>query len=110
VPCPFINPITINVDQYRASSGGWIRLSIRNVNGDGSVTGVQLGKVGLGLLLHPDTFAAGSQRSRAVLSGGADRVQGGSSRADCTLCHHRLRLAYLHPGQLQHYRVAFGLF
>eukprot|EP00775_Hariotina_reticulata_P006849 gene6849-7067_t len=46
VPCTFSSPIAINVDQYRPTAGGWIRLSVRNVAGDGSVTGVQLGKDG----------------------------------------------------------------
>jgi hypothetical protein len=45
VPCSFNGTMIVNVDQYRPTGGGWLRLSIRNVAGGGSVTGVQLGKV-----------------------------------------------------------------
>lgn len=45
VPCNFTGNITVAVDQYRAGGGGWIRLSLKNVAGDGGLKSLELSKV-----------------------------------------------------------------
>jgi hypothetical protein len=45
VACPFKGGITVRVTDYRTASGGWIRLGLRNVAGDGDITMVELAKV-----------------------------------------------------------------
>jgi hypothetical protein len=45
VACPFKGNIAVRVSDYRTASGGWIRLGLRNVAGDGGITMVELAKV-----------------------------------------------------------------
>lgn len=49
VACQPVDPITIHVDAYRVSGGGWLRLALKSVAGDGQVTSIEL--VGLGASL-----------------------------------------------------------
>lgn len=46
VPCPARGGIVVNVDAFRTSGGGWLRLSLKNVAGEGGLTSVQLSKAG----------------------------------------------------------------
>lgn len=46
VPCPNTSNIIVNVDQYRASGGGWIKLSFKKVAGDGGLTYVGIAGAG----------------------------------------------------------------
>jgi len=45
VPCAFAGGVTTRVDSYRASGGGWVRLTFKNVNG-GPLEKVELAKSG----------------------------------------------------------------
>lgn len=44
VPCSFPGNVIINVDSYRASGGGWVRLLFKNINGS-PLDKVELAKV-----------------------------------------------------------------
>ena len=45
VACPFKGNIAVRVSDYRTAAGGWIRLGVRNVAGDGDIIMVELSKV-----------------------------------------------------------------
>lgn len=49
VPCSFSGGVTVKVDQFRASDGGWVRLVFNTVNG-GPLEKVELTKVRSGPL------------------------------------------------------------
>lgn len=61
VACPFKGNITVRVTDYRTASGGWLRLGVRNVAGDGDLTMVELAKV------RPAIRAAQKQAKTHVL-------------------------------------------
>eukprot|EP00879_Flechtneria_rotunda_P012123 GHRR01012661.1.p1 GENE.GHRR01012661.1~~GHRR01012661.1.p1 ORF type:complete len:114 (+),score=31.30 GHRR01012661.1:935-1276(+) len=46
VPCKVAGNIVVNVDTYRATAGGYIKLSLKNVAGSGGITSVQLAQTG----------------------------------------------------------------
>lgn len=46
VDCEPADPIAIHVADYRATLGGWIRLSIKNAAGDAGITSVEIGAAG----------------------------------------------------------------
>ncbi len=46
VPCPNTSNIIVNVGQYRASGGGWIKLSLKKVAGDAGLTYVGIAGAG----------------------------------------------------------------
>ena len=41
VPCKFNGGVVVNVDRFRTSMGGWVRLLFKNVNGS-PLSGVEL--------------------------------------------------------------------
>lgn len=41
VECDPVDHVTVNVDQYRESAGGWMRVTFRNVYGDGALVRVE---------------------------------------------------------------------
>lgn len=42
VECEPSDPITIHLQDFRASEGGWMRLALKNVAGDAGLTAVEL--------------------------------------------------------------------
>ena len=42
VDCRPVDPIAVHVDAYRVGAGGWLRLALKNVGGDGQVTSIEL--------------------------------------------------------------------
>lgn len=43
VECEPADPITIHIMDYRASDGGWLRFSLKNVAGDAALVAVDIG-------------------------------------------------------------------
>jgi hypothetical protein len=65
VECEPIDSMTIHVDAFRVSAGGWLRLALSNVAGDGGITAVELAgsvsaRVGCRLCCRDCGQAAGS--------------------------------------------------
>eukprot|EP00775_Hariotina_reticulata_P002237 gene2237-2549_t len=56
IECDPADAITIHVSDYRAEEGGWIRMTFKNLAGDGGLTAVELAK-------SATTSAAGPTRS-----------------------------------------------
>ncbi|WIA28320.1 hypothetical protein OEZ86_010870 [Tetradesmus obliquus] len=65
VACPFKGNITVRVTDYRTASGGWLRLGVRNVAGDGDLTMVELAKAGSGAWIRMNnTYGANWELSK----------------------------------------------
>ncbi len=42
--CAPVDNITVRVDGYRIGQGGWLRLSLKDVAGDGGITSIELAR------------------------------------------------------------------
>jgi len=42
VACAPVDPITLHVDAYRVAEGGWLRLALKSVAGDGQMRSIEL--------------------------------------------------------------------
>lgn len=42
VECAPVDPLTIHIDAYRATAGGWLRLALKNVAGDAQIASIEL--------------------------------------------------------------------
>ncbi|KAI8465741.1 MAG: RlpA-like double-psi beta-barrel-protein domain-containing protein-containing protein [Monoraphidium minutum] len=57
VACEPVDPITIHVDAYRVTEGGWLRLALKDVAGEGQITAVELAPAAATDLNQSSTYA-----------------------------------------------------
>ncbi|KIY98908.1 hypothetical protein MNEG_9055 [Monoraphidium neglectum] len=56
IACEPVDPITIHVDAYRVTEGGWLRLALKNIGGDGQIAAVELAPAAATNLNASSTF------------------------------------------------------